>query len=66
MWRTGHKVEGTVDGRKSSLRDVAAELEAAGPTSNGKRYMATASHLEPRVRGIRSGSGPGTIPVNPR
>jgi DNA invertase Pin-like site-specific DNA recombinase len=32
----------TVNGRRRSLRDVAAELEAAGHTSNGKRYAATA------------------------
>jgi DNA invertase Pin-like site-specific DNA recombinase len=33
----------TVDGRKRSLRDVAAELEAAGHTAKGnKRYAATA------------------------
>ncbi|SHN83579.1 recombinase family protein [Bradyrhizobium erythrophlei] len=32
----------TLNGRKRSLRDVAAELEAAGHTSNGKRYAATA------------------------
>jgi DNA invertase Pin-like site-specific DNA recombinase len=33
----------TVDGRKRSLRDVAAELEAAGHTAKGnKRYTATA------------------------
>ena len=31
-----------VNGRKRSLRDVAAELEAAGHTSKGKRYAATA------------------------
>jgi DNA invertase Pin-like site-specific DNA recombinase len=31
-----------INGRKRSLRDVAAELEAAGHTSNGKRYSATA------------------------
>jgi DNA invertase Pin-like site-specific DNA recombinase len=32
----------TINGRKRSLRDVAAELEAAGHTSAGKRYSATA------------------------
>jgi hypothetical protein len=33
----------TVNGRKRSLRDVAAELEAAGHvTVDGKRYAATA------------------------
>ena len=33
----------TVNGRKRSLRDVAAELEAAGHvTADGKRYAATA------------------------
>jgi DNA invertase Pin-like site-specific DNA recombinase len=32
----------TVNGRRRSLREVAAELEAAGHTSNGKRYSATA------------------------
>jgi DNA invertase Pin-like site-specific DNA recombinase len=31
-----------VNGRKRSLRDVAAELEAAGHTTDGKRYTATA------------------------
>jgi DNA invertase Pin-like site-specific DNA recombinase len=31
-----------VNGRRRSLREVAAELEAAGHTSNGKRYSATA------------------------
>lgn len=31
-----------LNGRRRSLRDVAAELEAAGHTSNGKRYSATA------------------------
>jgi hypothetical protein len=31
-----------VNGRRRSLREVAAELEAAGHTSNGKRYTATA------------------------
>ena len=31
-----------VDGHKRSLRDVAAELEAQGYTSNGRRYAATA------------------------
>ena len=37
----------TVNGRKRSLRDVAAELEAAGhTTADGKRYAATAvSHM---------------------
>jgi DNA invertase Pin-like site-specific DNA recombinase len=32
----------TVNGRKRSLRDVAAELEAAGHTAKGKRFSATA------------------------
>jgi len=32
----------TINGRKRSLRDVAAELETAGHTSGGKRYAATA------------------------
>ena len=31
-----------VDGHRRSLRDVAAELEAQGYTSNGRRYAATA------------------------
>jgi DNA invertase Pin-like site-specific DNA recombinase len=31
-----------VNGRKRSLREVAAELEAQGHTTNGKRYAATA------------------------
>ena len=31
-----------VNGHKRSLRDVAAELEAQGYTSNGRRYAATA------------------------
>jgi DNA invertase Pin-like site-specific DNA recombinase len=31
-----------INGRRRSLRDVAAELEVAGHTSNGKRYTATA------------------------
>jgi DNA invertase Pin-like site-specific DNA recombinase len=31
-----------LNGRRRSLREVAAELEAAGHTSNGKRYTATA------------------------
>jgi len=32
----------TLNGRKRSLREVAAELEAEGHTTNGKRYSATA------------------------
>ena len=32
----------TINGRKRSLRDIAAELEAAGHMSSGKRYSATA------------------------
>jgi hypothetical protein len=32
----------TINGRKRSLRDVAAELEARGHTTNGKRYAAAA------------------------
>jgi DNA invertase Pin-like site-specific DNA recombinase len=32
----------TINGRKRSLREVAAELEGQGHTSGGKRYSATA------------------------